>query len=114
MSKETPKDDPRQKFDQGSHKQTDKPWKGVKRNSATTTPKSTSKDGTRPTRTDFASAVRFASRRYESEAVSPWRADHLVLKGHAFGIVFRKPGLRGVGIREDLEVIAVSDLLLST
>ena len=28
MSKETPKDDPRQKSDQGSHKQTDKPWKG--------------------------------------------------------------------------------------
>jgi len=29
MSKETPKDDPRQKSDQGSHKQTDKPWKGT-------------------------------------------------------------------------------------
>jgi hypothetical protein len=28
MSKETPKDDPRQQTDQGSHKQTDKPWKG--------------------------------------------------------------------------------------
>ena len=28
MSKETPKDDPRQKSDQGSHKQADKPWKG--------------------------------------------------------------------------------------
>jgi hypothetical protein len=28
MSKETPKDDPRQKSDQGSHRQTDKPWKG--------------------------------------------------------------------------------------
>jgi hypothetical protein len=28
MSKETPKDDPRQPSDQGSHKQTDKPWKG--------------------------------------------------------------------------------------
>jgi hypothetical protein len=28
MSKETPKDDPRQKSDQGSfHKQTDNPWK---------------------------------------------------------------------------------------
>jgi hypothetical protein len=28
MSKETPEDDPRQRSDQGSHKQTDKPWKG--------------------------------------------------------------------------------------
>jgi hypothetical protein len=28
MSKETPKDDPRQRTDLGSHKQTDKPWKG--------------------------------------------------------------------------------------
>jgi len=28
MSKENPKDDPRQKSDQGSHRQTDKPWKG--------------------------------------------------------------------------------------
>ena len=28
MSKETPKDDPRQKSDHGSHVQTDKPWKG--------------------------------------------------------------------------------------
>jgi hypothetical protein len=28
MSKETPKDDPRQKSDQESHRQTDKPWKG--------------------------------------------------------------------------------------
>ncbi|WP_426435577.1 hypothetical protein [Bradyrhizobium genosp. P] len=28
MSKETPKDDPRQQTDSGSHKQTDKPWKG--------------------------------------------------------------------------------------
>jgi hypothetical protein len=28
MSKKTPEDDPRQKSDQGSHKQTDKPWKG--------------------------------------------------------------------------------------
>jgi hypothetical protein len=39
------------------------------------------------------------------------RAYYLVLKGHALGIVFRKPGFRGVGIREDLEVIGVSDLL---
>ena len=28
MSKETPKDDPRQQTDEGSPKQTDKPWKG--------------------------------------------------------------------------------------
>jgi hypothetical protein len=28
MSKESPKDDPRQKSDQRSHTQTDKPWKG--------------------------------------------------------------------------------------
>jgi hypothetical protein len=28
MSKETPKSDPRQRSDWGSHKQTDKPWKG--------------------------------------------------------------------------------------
>jgi hypothetical protein len=49
----------------------------------------------------------------EGPPVSRWRAYHLVLKGHAFGIVFRKPGLRGVGIREDLEVIGVSDLLRS-
>jgi hypothetical protein len=29
MSKETPKDDPRQKTDWGSTSQTDNPWKGV-------------------------------------------------------------------------------------
>jgi len=28
MSKETPKDDPRQQVDQATHKHTDKPWKG--------------------------------------------------------------------------------------
>lgn len=28
MSKETPKDDPRQKTDWGSSKQTEEPWKG--------------------------------------------------------------------------------------
>ena len=28
MSKETPKDDPRQKTDEGSLAQTDQPWKG--------------------------------------------------------------------------------------
>jgi hypothetical protein len=28
MSKETPKDDPRQRNDEGSIKQTDQPWKG--------------------------------------------------------------------------------------
>jgi len=28
MSKETPKDDPRQETDQKTHRQTDKPWEG--------------------------------------------------------------------------------------
>ena len=28
MSKETPKDDPRQRTDEGSHAQTKQPWKG--------------------------------------------------------------------------------------
>lgn len=28
MSRESPLDDPRQRTDQGSHSQTDKPWKG--------------------------------------------------------------------------------------
>lgn len=28
MSKETPKDDPRRRTGEGSHKQTDQPWKG--------------------------------------------------------------------------------------
>ena len=28
MSKETPKDDHRQRTDEGSHSQTEKPWKG--------------------------------------------------------------------------------------
>jgi hypothetical protein len=28
VSKETPKDDPRQRTDEGSHRQTDTPWKG--------------------------------------------------------------------------------------
>jgi hypothetical protein len=28
MSKETPKDDPRQRTDEGSHSQTKEPWKG--------------------------------------------------------------------------------------
>jgi hypothetical protein len=36
-------------------------------------------------------------------------ADHLILKGHAFRVVLRKPRFRGVGIREDPEVIRVSD-----
>jgi hypothetical protein len=31
MSKETPLDDSRQRTDWGSHKQTDKPWKGIRR-----------------------------------------------------------------------------------
>ena len=36
---------------------------------------------------------------------------NLVLKGHALWVVFREPAFRGVGIPDDLEVIAVSDLL---
>src|SRR4051812_22043044 len=36
---------------------------------------------------------------------------HLVLKCHAFGLVFLEPGVRRIGIREDLEMIGVSDLL---
>ena len=41
---------------------------------------------------------------------------NLVLKGDAFGLVFLEPGVRRIGIREDLEVIGVSDtsLLVST
>jgi hypothetical protein len=53
------------------------------------------------------------SRKLEGGRLS-WRAirfEHVVLKGHAFGILFLEPGFRGVGIREDLEMIAVSDLL---
>jgi hypothetical protein len=43
----------------------------------------------------------------------PVHADglNLVLKDHAFRIVFLKPFFRGVCIRKDLEVIRVSDLL---
>ena len=41
----------------------------------------------------------------------PRQAHHLILEGHALGIVFRKPGFRGVGILKDLEVAGVSDLL---
>jgi hypothetical protein len=36
---------------------------------------------------------------------------NFVFKGHAFGIVFLEPGFRGILIGENLEVIAVSDLL---
>ena len=36
---------------------------------------------------------------------------NFVFKGYAFRVVFLEPCFRGVGIREDLEVIAVSDLL---
>src|SRR4051794_20585752 len=38
---------------------------------------------------------------------------HLGLKGDAFGLVFLEPGVRRIGIREDLEMIEVSDLLAS-
>ena len=40
-----------------------------------------------------------------------FRPGHLVLKRHAFGIVFRKPRLSRVSICEDLEVVAASNLL---
>jgi hypothetical protein len=30
---------------------------------------------------------------------------HLVLKGHALGLVLLEPGVRRIGIREDLEMI---------
>ena len=47
MSKETPKDDPRQRSDQGSHKQTDKPWKGnPEKEQRIVTPISTLRSGT--------------------------------------------------------------------
>jgi hypothetical protein len=36
---------------------------------------------------------------------------NLVLKSHAFGIVFLKPFFRGVGIREHLDVLGVANLL---
>ena len=42
---------------------------------------------------------------------SNWRLNHFILKGHAFGIVFRKPRLRGVDINGDLEMLGVPDLL---
>jgi hypothetical protein len=38
-------------------------------------------------------------------------SQNLILKGHAFRIVFLEPSFRGVGICEDLEVIGVSDRL---
>ena len=52
MSKETPKDDPRQKSDHGSHAQTDKPWKGNPEKEQRTTPRSISKNGTKSKRID--------------------------------------------------------------
>ena len=41
---------------------------------------------------------------------SNWRLYHFVLKRHALGIVLGKPGLRGVCVCKDLEVVRVSDL----
>jgi hypothetical protein len=41
----------------------------------------------------------------------PLSFQNLVLKGHAFGIVLLEPRFRGVGIREDLEVIRVANRL---
>jgi hypothetical protein len=37
----------------------------------------------------------------------PLSFEDLVLKGDAFGLVFLEPGVRRIGIREDLEVIGV-------
>jgi hypothetical protein len=36
----------------------------------------------------------------------------LILECHAFGVIFLKPCFRGVGVREHLEMISVTDLLL--
>jgi hypothetical protein len=47
----------------------------------------------------------------EGPAGSRWRAYYLVLKGQAFRVVVLQPGFRSVGIRENLEVIGVADLL---
>jgi hypothetical protein len=56
-------------------------------------------------------AFRFLGKWKEAASVGGlFRFEHVVLKGHAFGIVFRKLGFRGVSICEDLEMIAVSDL----
>ena len=55
MSKETPKDDPRHNTDQGSRKQTDKPWKGnPEKEQRSEAPRLILKNGTKPTRIDFA------------------------------------------------------------
>ena len=53
MSKETPKDDPRQKSDHGSMRRRTSLGKAVRRRNSATTPRSISKNGTKPTRIDF-------------------------------------------------------------
>jgi hypothetical protein len=45
------------------------------------------------------------------EGPAGWRAYYLVLKGQAFRVVVLEPGFRSVGIRENLEVIGVANLL---
>jgi hypothetical protein len=53
MSRETPKDDPRRRTDEGSLKQTDTPWKGnPERSSALTSRRTISKHGSAAARTD--------------------------------------------------------------
>lgn len=49
----------------------------------------------------------------QRRAGSCWLRYHLELKGHGFEIIFRKPGFRGVGIREGFEVIEVPTSLLA-
>jgi hypothetical protein len=51
MSKETPKDDPRKRADETTHKQTDKSWKGNPEKEQRKRSSSTSKNGRRRTRT---------------------------------------------------------------
>jgi hypothetical protein len=36
---------------------------------------------------------------------------YLVFEGYAFGVVFLEPGFRGVGIRENLDMLGVANLL---
>jgi hypothetical protein len=45
------------------------------------------------------------------QAAAGLRAYHLILKGNAFGIVFRKPGCCRLKFCEELEVVGVSNLL---
>jgi hypothetical protein len=65
-------------------------------------------------------AMRAAARRSPAPRLQPWRKrscgqsgsfQNLILKGHAFGIVFLKPFFRGVRGGEDLDVLGVANLL---